>query len=438
MPRATLLAPLCGVLLTATTSTALARDFLVMRDDGGSVADADGPNLFAMRNALLDAYEAAALPLPEVLSVWTTFPMNGNNFATYIDPRANDVTGIGLEETFPPDGIKEATTPPLRAILWHNNVDALPQRASLHEASEEGYGRYLFLLELSHLWGPDIAVPVPDPGALIGFSYHWSFFNDQPSPAGGNAWVDNGDGTFTVVPGSPSGVAFSPLDLYLMGLVPESEVPAFGVLEPTDVPASPTDPFWGGSYAARSFPWFDDSSTFTVTATRRELTIDDVIAANGPRVPAAGEKSSWTLGLVLVVPEQATDEELEAAAEAFEPFAATLAPAFSEATGELGSLEVVSVIDEPGEGGAGGAGGAGAGGESAAGGAGEGGSGGSPPPADEGCSCTSAGATDEGSSGWGLAAALAAFGLGRASASVARRRSREGEDSCAGRKMGRT
>jgi hypothetical protein len=413
------LIPFCIAAFATFAPRAEARDFLVVRDDGARVAEPDGPNLFAMRASLLEAYEAAGLPMPEVLSVWTTFPMNGSDFGTYIDPRANDVTGIGLEETFPPDGTKESQTPPLRAILWHNNVRALPERASLHRASEDGYGRYLFLLELSHLWGPDIAVPAPDPAALIGFSYHWSFFSDQPSPAGGNEWIDNGDGTFTVVPGEPSTVAFNPLDLYLMGLAPPDEVPPFGVLDPTEVPAAPSDPFWGGTFAARSFPWFDElNPPMTVTATRRTLTIDDVIAANGPRVPASGSKSSWTLGVVLVVPEDATDAELDAAAQDFEPFASQLAPAFADATAGLGSLEVVSIVEEPGEGGSGG-GGSAAGG---AGGSGEGGAGGGEPPAsDEGCSCSTLETTEGDSLGWGAALAFAVLGLARGSSRARRR-----------------
>jgi hypothetical protein len=38
-----------------------------------------------------------------------------------------------------------------------------------------------------------------------------------PSDPPLRAWTDNGDGTYTVVPGDPATVRFSDLDLYLMG-----------------------------------------------------------------------------------------------------------------------------------------------------------------------------------------------------------------------------
>ena len=94
-----------------------------------------------------------------------------------------------------------------------------------------------------------------------------------------------------------------------MGLAEPSEVPPFGVLVSTTVPGTPTDPFWGGAYAARSFPWFDAQGTpLTVTATRRELTIDDVtggtftitdLSGEGVVhfVPVLNERQSAILGL---------------------------------------------------------------------------------------------------------------------------------------------
>jgi MYXO-CTERM domain-containing protein len=375
-----------------------AKPYLVVRDEQGLVGmSANPPDVVGWRTMLLDAYEAAGLPLPEVLSVWTSFPMGGNNVGTIIDPRSNEVSGIGLPV--------QAAAQDLRAILWHNNIHALPQRAELHRAPLEGYARYLFLLELSHLWGPQIDAPPPDTGDLIGFSYHWSFFLDQPGPAGGNAWVDNEDGTFTVVPGDPATVSFSLLDLYLMGLVAPSEVPPFGVLTAVTVPEEPSDPFWGGAYEAHSFPWFDtENEPLTVTATRRELTIDDVVEANGVRSPAAGVQTSWTIGFVLMVGQNADDTAIAEAETAFEPIVNGLVPAFAAATGDRGTLELQSVPD-----GEGGQGGAGLGGSSAA-------TGGSPnrgAPGDEdaeGCACrTTPGSDDDGGAALGLG--LAALAL---------------------------
>lgn len=402
-----------ALVVSTAAGTAAAAPYVTIKDPAGIAEPDDTPGLLMWRNALREQYLGLGLEWPEVLSVWTAFPMAGNNYGTYIDPRANDVQGIGLDDFYPPDGTFESTQPPLRAVLWHNNVLAMDARSSLHKAPIEGYARYLFLLELSHLWGPAARAPMPGEQDLIGFPYHWSFFRDQPGPAGGNAWTDNGDGTFTVVPGDPATVSYNMLDLYLMGLAEPNEVPPFGVLVDTVVPNMPTDPFWGGAYAPRSFPWFDTQGTpLTVTATRRELTIDDIIAANGPRVPAAGTKTSWTIGFVLIVKADATDQEIVEAQAAFDPIAASLPGAFSDATMGRGALEVVTNVEE-GTGGGGGATGTGGGGTTSAttttstSGAGGGGDG-----AEEdsgGCDCRTSGGGEPGVLGVGLALALASL-----------------------------
>jgi hypothetical protein len=263
------------------------------------------------------------------------------------------------------------------------------------------------------LWGPAARAPEPGGQDLIGFPYHWSFFNDMASPAGGNEWTDNQDGTFTVVPGDPATVGFHMLDLYLMGLAEPEEVPPFGVLVNTVVPPMPTDPFWGGAFAPHSFAWFDAQATpLTVTATRRELTIDDIIAANGPRIPGAGVKTSWTIGFVLIVPADATPTQIEEAKAAFDPIVESLPTGFSDATMGRGTLEVVTNVEEPGEGGGGGAGGApGTGGSDP--GPSSTGSGGKQPAEDggddDGCGCRAAKRGDASVLALALALALASW-----------------------------
>src|SRR6185369_11029244 len=98
---------------------------------------------------------------------------------------------------FPPAGMLTSKTPPLDAILVHNDVTVLPARAAKMSAPVEGFANYLFLLELSHRFGPALRVPGADQNELTGFPFHWSFWMDAGgSPSGGNAWKDNGDGTF--------------------------------------------------------------------------------------------------------------------------------------------------------------------------------------------------------------------------------------------------
>jgi MYXO-CTERM domain-containing protein len=333
----------------AATSAAAHGPYVVVRDDGSLTHPITNPDV--NRQAIMKQYKASGAPVPDILSVWTTFPMGGEVFETLFDPVANDVQGIGLEQDYGGDGTFTSDTPPLRSMLLHNDVLALAQRAKTQYAPTDGFADYLFLLELSHNWGPEVRIPSAADGGggpsteLEGFPFHWSFWNDMGgSPAGGNPWKDNGDGTFTAQSQNPGAMTYSMLDLYLMGLADASEVKPFGALENAVPPKGVLDPFTGQPYAASSFPWFG-TTPFTVTATRRTLTIDDVVATNGKRVPAFGASpTSWTLGIVLVVGATESDAQISQAEATFDPIAAGFAPAFSRATGGRGTMHVVTQL----------------------------------------------------------------------------------------------
>src|SRR6185436_18108793 len=113
---------------------------------------------------------------------------------------------------------------------------------------------------------------------------HWSFLlNSSNSVMYGNDWRANDDGTFTSI-GRP-GTFFSPLDLYLMGLQPAAAVPPFLLIDSHD-------------RRADELP----ETGVTVTGTPRTITIGDVIAAEGERVPSAeNAPKRFKLGFVLLV-----------------------------------------------------------------------------------------------------------------------------------------
>ena len=100
---------------------------------------------------------------------------------------------------------------------------------------------------------------------------HWSFFTDTDgSFMEGNDITDSGGSSFRTAGAS---LRYSPLDQYLMGLRPASEVPPFFfVRNPTG--AGDTD------------PGRDPRTGVTFTGTRKDVTIDDVISALGARSPA--------------------------------------------------------------------------------------------------------------------------------------------------------
>ena len=87
---------------------------------------------------------------------------------------------------------------------------------------------------------------------------------------GGANWKDNGDGTFTQLATGTMNPAsgFSYLELYLMGFLPASKVPDFFVLRnQQNVGRTP-------------------EGNAIVKADKVTITIQDVIAHNGPRVPS--------------------------------------------------------------------------------------------------------------------------------------------------------
>jgi hypothetical protein len=108
----------------------------------------------------------------------------------------------------------------------------------------------------------------------------------EASAMGGGAWQDNNDGTFTqldddfYVPAN----GYSHLDLYFMGIIPASEVPDFFILR--NLVAAGKD--------AKGNPLYRGDKV--------TITIQDVITANGPRMPAYEQaRKAFNTGIVAIV-----------------------------------------------------------------------------------------------------------------------------------------
>jgi hypothetical protein len=129
------------------------------------------------------------------------------------------------------------------------------------------------------------AWPHWDPGLEARVAYPYSL-PLEASTQGGSVWQDNLDGTFTqlrdgyFVPAS----GYSYLELYLMGLIAAAEVPDFFIVRPhvrigTD---------------ANGHPIFKGQ--------RMRITIQDVIAAEGPRLPDVNHSQRhFNTGIVVIV-----------------------------------------------------------------------------------------------------------------------------------------
>ena len=155
--------------------------------------------------------------------------------------------------------------------------------------------------EFMHRWGSHVRFRAADgslsPALLGRDGSHWNFLlNTHNSVHYGHEWRDNGDGTFTSV--GRAMTFYSPLDLYLMGMLDRSQVPPFFLIENPSVP-----------------PGRLPEVGTTITGTRREVTIEDVVAAEGERLPsAAAAPKRFKMGFVFLVRpgEQAEGLELSA------------------------------------------------------------------------------------------------------------------------------
>jgi hypothetical protein len=138
--------------------------------------------------------------------------------------------------------------------------------------------------------------------ALLGRdNAHWSFFfNSDASVMEGNAIRDNGNGSFTT---TASTSRYSPLDQYIMGFRPASAVgPLFYVSNVSGTARIPS-----------SAPEIG----VTFQGSRVDLTVNDIIAAEGPRIPDASTASkTFRQAVILLVrpgtsPSQAELDKIE-------------------------------------------------------------------------------------------------------------------------------
>jgi hypothetical protein len=155
--------------------------------------------------------------------------------------------------------------------------------------------------------------------ALLGRQrVHWSFCHDtQASVMEGNEFRDDGGGAYTSIAATDR---YSPLDQYAMGLLAPSAVPPFFLIE-------------GCSRDRETAPQIG----VRVTGNRVDVGIDQVIAAEGPRVPpAARSPRTFSTAFVLVgeggaFPSEASIAKIDAIRAAWEPY-------FADATDGRGAV----------------------------------------------------------------------------------------------------
>lgn len=215
--------------------------------------------------------------LYDQIVIWTDTILTIDAFA-YESTIANEIRGIGqqlydVSRDFGSSGGR------LRSVVvmdWLGKYGADPSTKILGENTT------LSILgqEVGHRWLAFVRFRDRNgqsSDALLGRDKaHWSFFFDSDaSVMEGNDIEDLGGGSFRTVDAVRR---FSALDRYVMGLVPETAVPPFFYVE------SPTN-ISGTILGAAAAPKIG----VTFNGTRRDVLIQDVIAIEGPRVPASSD-----------------------------------------------------------------------------------------------------------------------------------------------------
>ncbi|MBI4443927.1 MAG: hypothetical protein HY649_11200 [Acidobacteria bacterium] len=212
----------------------------------------------------------------DFLIVFTTFDMDlGGAFAFELNI-ANDVTGIG-HVSEPPvfDFSSDFGSSRLQSLLNMGSLARYPPDPSapgflpgrpdstMSILGQETGHRFLVYVRFNDPEGAS------DSTALLGRDLqHWSFlFNSEASVMEGNRIRDNGDGTFTTTGAVEH---YNEIDQYLMGLLSPDEVsPTFLVKFPS-LPINPSRaPALNVTFAGR----------------RADVLLDQIIEANGPRIP---------------------------------------------------------------------------------------------------------------------------------------------------------
>jgi len=199
--------------------------------------------------------------------------------------------GANQMQEYPPDGLTETNVHNVAAYTHQ-----LAERTANGKIPPYDYAMSQIGHEMGHRWSAFVSAKVNGETIQLGPT-HWArglqapvaFPYQRPTEAsamGGGVWQDNFDGTFTQLDDDyyVPATGWSYLDLYLMGMISAAEVPDFFILRNL-VPAG---------HDANGRPIFK--------ADRTKITIQDVIAAEGPRLPAVDQaQKNFNTGMVMVV-----------------------------------------------------------------------------------------------------------------------------------------
>jgi len=199
--------------------------------------------------------------------------------------------GSNQMQEYPPQGAPVGTDHDI-TIYAHQLGEGSPNGRMLpynYAMSQLGH-------EMGHRWAAFVSAKVNGETIPLG-PVHWArglqaeaaFPYQRPTEAsamGGGVWQDNFDGTYTQLDDDyyVPATGYSHLDLYLMGLISAAEVPDFFILK-------------------NLVPVGKDTNGHPIfKAERTKVTIQDVIAVEGPRLPDVDHSQrKFNTGIVVIV-----------------------------------------------------------------------------------------------------------------------------------------
>jgi hypothetical protein len=282
--------------------------------------------------ALTRAFYTSQPDAFDTLYLWTDFAFdNGPGYATSFNVR-NDIQGIGAR-IFDRGAIYGSPSRLSSIALLGDCLGSWPDDPNAHVVGLFSAIK-IVCHEQGHRWLSYIRFRT-NRGAsddLLGRDLsHWSFLMDtRTTPEGtfsslmeGNVWSTGAGGAFSTIETSAN--YFSELDQYLMGLRTPDEVGALTYLE---VPDELQEKLRFGS----------PMGNFAISAQKREVSLDQIIAQEGARVPDA-ENSAKDFRIAFVLLTERGALAANKTLNKLDDYRATLLRYFSTATSRRATLD---------------------------------------------------------------------------------------------------
>lgn len=235
----------------------------------------------------------------------TIFVTQSLNFGALYGTLQNDTRGIG-RQLIPP---QVPSHPELDGYLFMNSIFDY-----LYNSTESVRDAAFFGQEVGHRWGAFVRRRGGFNDTLGRDDSHWSFFMDTDNSAmEGNQWVETSPGRWQTDHEYP--IAYSELDMYLMGFIPPEQVSPWTLIDDPVVVDNPVG--WGGDngIGVATSPYYNVQTyvpeaqwplirPITVTGTEIQVPIEDIIFREGDRIPdSTASQREFRMGFVIMHPE---------------------------------------------------------------------------------------------------------------------------------------